>query len=195
MICKPLHRGSYARRARVRGLASLEFALALPILIVLTLLLVNVGVAARTRTDVIVAARVKAMESAYRLWAPPTLLDLRRAPNGEPIFVSTRQRPVAPGANLATTMRQAGGADQLDSNTARTPLPGGLPASPTVAQARAFFFGNRHVGLLGFVISSEFTVIATPIWERSDMPLGYDAYLERDLRLQPALPSALPRTP
>lgn len=183
------------RASSERGLASLEFLLAIPVLVFIVLLIVNVAMLAMTRLDVLYGARSAAFESANGLSAALRVIDPPVARNGEPIFTSLERRDNS-ATRFLPWLRNAGDSGSR-STVALDTRNGGqrVVSSSHVATASTFFFGDRPLGVFGAVVEAEFAATTEPLWLREDMVLGYDRQLDSIRGLNRALPDAFPRTP
>lgn len=165
-MCSP------SSRRRQRGLASLELALLIPILVVIVYLAVTITKLGHVRLDVQAAARTSAYAAAY---------GVNRLGN-----VAAASRPYV--ASVRITSRTAGataGSDFLDvarARHARFQALHGASVAPTARAAEAVYVAPRVFGAWRQTLREQHATVAAPIWEREQIPLGYDRYLRNRLR-------------
>jgi len=140
-----------------RGLASLELVLCLPIILVLAVLALTVVQIGLERIDTQTRARTGAYVQAFDL--PPR--------------EQRKQGKSSAGVNFVTTMglreERFGPLDATE-------------AAPTTVIAETNHLARRSLGGWNVTIGSKHAVIAAPIWERQQLPLGYDQYLRSRLK-------------
>lgn len=160
--------------ASQRGLASLEFVLCLPIVLLLTLLAMAVTRLGHLRLDVQVSARNSAHAYAKGLdqLAP---IDSGSDWKGAQLQIDHS----GPGSDTGVDFL-----DDMDGRHDRVGVLGDADVTATVDRAESTFVSQRQLGFWEQTVAEEHAVIAATIWEREDLPRGYDQYL-RD-RLQAA---------
>lgn len=142
---------------RQQGLASLELVLCLPIIIVLTMLALAVTQIGHRRLALHASARTGAYVEAYEL---------------EP-----RANGAAGSSAAGTDFLQAMGHDHERFGALRA-----ATVVPTVRTAEHEYLGRRALGLWTLPMTEQHAVVAAPVWEREQLPLGYDQYLRSRLK-------------
>jgi hypothetical protein len=163
-------------RRRQRGLATLEFVLALPVILFMMLLTYNVLLLSQTRLDAINNARLHAMLTAYGLDSILTLLTtLQTTASGLPILSTTDADMLSPEGDLLTVIDDGGG-----DPTQRAQILNSQPTGVQKTTSHAALFGTTYVPIWNLDISDNYAIVAAPAWERADFPIGYDQYLAGD---------------
>jgi hypothetical protein len=181
------------RTARLqRGLASVEFALALPAFLMLIVMLFAMTAALRAKHQVLDAARVGAWRHATGTdtWLS-SVIGTSRTVLGAPIVVGGESHPQRREYDTLEIMRRRGRRDYRDVNgltaTLNTPTHGGSEA-PTVS----LFIPAYRLRDWTFVIRGNYGLVTGPAWEGRTMPIGYDNYLHRKLDSRVVFPGFFP---
>jgi hypothetical protein len=172
---------------RQRGLASLEFVLILPILIVITFLAVAMARLGHLRLDMQISARNQAYEDAYG-WKSASNPGL---PFGLGATDIDKETPwYVPGTTVThpTVTANAGDNFYAESATGHERFGilrfNGVPTkiTPTAYASSTNYQAVRALGSWQITVREQYAVAAVPIWERKQIPIGYDQYLYDELR-------------
>jgi hypothetical protein len=142
--------------------------LILPILIVITFLAVAMVKLGHLRLDMQISARNNAFAAAYG-WSGAMNID-------------NYSKPYLPGTQITHPWAFAGaGSNFHDVGRTGEPRFQALhqaSITPTAASASTDYVGPRALGGWKLTVREQFAVAAAPIWEREQIPLGYDQYLK-----------------
>lgn len=173
----PLHDARAIRRAQ-HGLASLEFALCLPIIALLMVLALTVTRVGHLRLEMQSSARNAAHLQALHL-------DGLAGANSRPGWNGTALKGISTPKDTSKA-----GSDFISSNKLTNARFGKLQQSgatrividPTVAVANEDFTAAQLVKGWTLHVRERHAVIESAIWERMDLPHGYDQYLRGRLK-------------
>lgn len=162
----------HSRASRERGLASLELALCLPIIMILTILALSVAQIGHRRLE---------MQASARNAAYATALGLNRLASSDTEGGMNKQ---ALKVSHPAAASQAGD-DFINAMQMRHARFGDLHAAqvvPTTLAAQSQFYSRPALGGWNLTVRDQHAVVAAPIWEREQLPLGYDRYLRARLK-------------
>jgi hypothetical protein len=160
---------------RQRGLASLEFVLVLPILLVITFLAVAIVKLGHLRLDMQISARNQAFEDVFG-WKIPFLAD-----------IDSQTRWYVPGTTVTHPAATSTAGDNFYSASATTEqrfdiLRANTTINPTAHASSTEYQAVRVLGGWRINVREQYAVVAVPLWERRQIPLGYDQYLYDELK-------------
>jgi hypothetical protein len=178
------------RLRRQRGTASMEMALIAPVLLLFVILAENSARIMLIKQHAVVRARTAAWREATQGFCLPIPMDVF---DGKliPACLGTDR---SDGEDLLAKMDGWGTSETRGSS--KDVRDADDQPELTSGQALALYkpFGVRGVGFLGYLdIRAEHHVSTNRAWEREDLPVGYDPFLEGKYGRDYIFPNVFPR--
>jgi len=195
-------------RRRQLGLASVEMVLVSPVILALLVLMIHMTRAMHIKQETVVNARTTAWRNALFettclglvqsrfggevtafgfLGIPSEFMEIDidpGLPTAEGIATTCPSSPYGSGQEFLREMRSAGTA--YDKNNELTQVLNAGP--PSVISGRGLsgyeffpYLGDGQDESVGYTIETLHALDAAPVWESSDLPIGYDNFMKQEL--------------
>lgn len=193
---------------RQLGLASVETVLVMPVLLALFMLMIHLTRALHIKQETVIDARTIAWRNALfettciglvpssfggEVTAASVAgipsefqeigVDLN-LPTADGIVTSCPSSPYASGQEFLREMRGAGSAYDRNNDLTQvldSPRPSVISGRGLSGYEFFPYLGDGQDQSVGYTIESLYAVDARPVWEVSQLPIGYDNFLKREL--------------